>query len=135
MFHRLPGERRELIVEQLIAATQDVVSLKAKVDGLKHLGAGVAFSIASEQLRAMREALRRTFSQWLGSQDMRTWQPHVTIQNKVSRAEANALYLHLVESFCPRFIHITGLDLWDYQGGPWRHSTFVPLETSIGNAD
>ena len=120
MFHRLPGEYAGRIVETLerVAALQKPIS--AQVTGLRHLGAGVAFAIASPELYEVRQALRGAFVVWLNSQDMHKWQPHITIQNKVSRGEADQLFKALQTRFEPRQIRIVGLDLHAYLDGPWR---------------
>jgi len=38
---------------------------------------------------------------WLGGQDLQKWKPHITIQNKVSRQQADALHRRLSEDFGP----------------------------------
>jgi hypothetical protein len=47
MFHRLPGGFMARIVEHLIEVTDGHTPIAAEVSGLPHLGAGVAFTIAS----------------------------------------------------------------------------------------
>jgi hypothetical protein len=53
MFHRLPGEYREQVVQHLIEIAASYTSITADVSGLRHLGAGVAFTIASPELHAI----------------------------------------------------------------------------------
>jgi len=76
--------------------------------------------------------LRAEFVSWLGPQDMQKWQPHITIQNKVPKAKADHLYHELTQGFRAHDIEITGLDLWEYLGGPWRHSTFALFQHALG---
>jgi 2'-5' RNA ligase len=130
MFHRLPGEYSGRIVEQLerVADGCDVVS--AEVSELRHLGAGVAYSVTSPPLQEIHARLTAKFLTWLGPQDRQTWQPHITIQNKVSKSNADALYHELSQSFQAHSIQILGLDLWDYLGGPWRHAKLVPFSAT-----
>ncbi|MQY46310.1 2'-5' RNA ligase family protein [Rhizobiales bacterium RZME27] len=127
MFHRLPGENTQRIVDDLAEIAAGSPRIRAEVSGVRHLGAGVAFSIASPELQDIRAALKTKFSSWLGPQDIQKWQPHITIQNKVSKAKADLLYQHLSDSFRPQLIDITDLDLWEYLGGPWRHLSFASL--------
>jgi 2'-5' RNA ligase len=127
MFHRLPGEYRERIVEALTHVAGEAAQVTAAVSGLRHLGAGVAFTIASPELEAIRAELKTRFLRWLGPQDMQVWQPHITIQNKVSQATANSLYDELAHAFHPQPIRITGLDLWKYLGDPWQLETAMPF--------
>jgi hypothetical protein len=123
MFHRLPGEYREELLSHLAAVVAGHPPITASVTGLRHLGAGVAFTIASSELEAIHGRLRGAFMPWLGGQDMQTWQPHITVQNKVSRSAANTLHTALLEKFRPHTIEINGLDLWRYLGGPWQHES------------
>jgi 2'-5' RNA ligase len=121
MFHRLPGEYVEQIAGFLhdIAAKQ--ITFSANVAGVRHLGAGVAFMIESSELQDVHARLRSRFMPWLGGQDLQKWKPHITIQNKVSRQQADALHRRLSENFKPTKIEVTGVDLWRYLGGPWQH--------------
>lgn len=127
MFHRLPGEYRERIGETLAAVAAQAGMVEADVSGLRHLGAGVAFVITSSALQSIRAVLKEEFVTWLGSQDMQKWQPHITIQNKVPRAKADALHRDLSDDFRHYTIQMTGLDLWDYLDGPWQHAAFAPF--------
>lgn len=127
MFHRLPGEYLDRVVEILMATAASRSTFQADVSGLRHLGAGVAFSITSPALSHLRDELKTGFGQWLGPQDRQKWQPHITIQNRVSKTEADSLYRRLSESFVPQPIRITGLELWRYLGGPWKAERVVPL--------
>jgi hypothetical protein len=132
MFYRLPGEHRDRIGKTLtnVAARAGVTT--AKVSSLRHLGAGVAFVVTCPDLEDIRASLKAEFVTWLGSQDMQTWRPHITIQNKVPRATADALYRDLTASLEPHTIEILGLDLWNYLGGPWEHLAFAPFDTRPG---
>lgn len=131
MFHRLPGEHSERIVESLEQAAGGFDALSAEVNGLKHLGAGVAYSISCQPLQNIRTTLMAEFVSWLDPQDMQKWQPHITIQNKAPKATADQLYHELAQSFRAYQIEITGLDLWEYLGGPWRHATFALFRTAL----
>ncbi|MGV8938573.1 MAG: 2'-5' RNA ligase family protein [Allorhizobium sp.] len=121
MFHRLPGEYMSLIVQRLVEVAAGHTRITADISGLRHLGAGVAFTIASTDLQDIHAKLRLAFNPWLGGQDMQKWQPHITIQNKVSRLAADTLHAALVSEFKPHTIEIIGVDLWRYLGGPWQH--------------
>ncbi|AYD04751.1 2'-5' RNA ligase family protein [Neorhizobium sp. NCHU2750] len=127
MFHRLPGEYEARIVNALNLAAERMPASTAEVSGVRHLGAGVAYMIACPALEAIRGALKSAFVSWLGSQDMQTWRPHITIQNKVPRAKADELHRDLCARFQPWSILIAGLDLWAYLGGPWQHLAFAPF--------
>ncbi len=127
IFHHLPGQRLTAVCGQASEAVLTRASFSATVSGLQHLGAGVAFTIESPDLHDLRSDLLRRFGSWPGPQDLRKFRPHITIQNKVSRADADRLFSELKRVFQPRPIRISGLDLWSYLGGPWRHETLLKL--------
>lgn len=130
MFHRLPGEYEGKILDDLVILASRMNIFKAEITGLRHLGAGVAFLITSSELQDIRGTLKAKFISWLGSQDMQNWQPHITVQNKASKAKADALYRHLSNGFAPYLVEIDGLDLWEYLGGPWKHQGFAPFKST-----
>ena len=80
----------------------------------------MAIRIASPALEAMRDELSDAFAGLLMPQDTAAWQPHVTIQNKVSATEARALRTRLGAEFRSRPIRIDGLGSWTYQNGLWQ---------------
>jgi hypothetical protein len=125
MFHRLPGEYVGRIVEKLeqVAGRSEVITVE--VSGLRHLGAGVAYTITSKVLQEIRATRKAEFVSWLGSQDMQAWQPHITVQNNAPKPKADNLYRNLSQGFRSHPIDTTGLDLWEYLGGPWRHAKLV----------
>lgn len=127
MFHRLPGEYIRQIEQTLGAVAKRHSPFTAAVSSVRHLGAGVAFTIASPPLQTVRAELKEAFIAWLGSQDMQKWQPHITVQNKVSKVVADSLHRELVEAYEPGSIKIVGLDLWAYLGGPWQLEASVPF--------
>ena len=125
LFHRLPGER----LDKLRDALEDVASAlprqDAKVTGLQHLGGGVAYVLACPALELVRARLVQHFDEWLVPQDRQPWRPHITVQNKVTKAQADALFESLQAKFQPERLAIIGLDLWHYKGGPWEHEATV----------
>lgn len=130
MFHRLPGEYVEQIAGSLDEIAAEQMRFCAEVPGVRHLGAGVAFVIKSSELQDVYARLRSRFMPWLGGQDLQTWKPHITIQNKVSRKQADALHRRLSEDFRPSKIEVTGVDLWRYLGGPWQHERSATFENA-----
>lgn len=83
------------------------------------LGRGTAYRVASSELDGVRSRLAERFAPMLVPQDAGGWRPHVTIQNKVSPAEARALQAELSADFAPRPLVLRGLAAWFYRGGPW----------------
>jgi hypothetical protein len=92
---------------------------RATIAGLIDLGGGTAYRVESEELEGIRDDLAAAFRGLLIPQDQAGWRPHITIQNKVDRAEAKRLQQQLRATFQPRPLAIKGLASWRYMGGPW----------------
>jgi len=127
MFHRLPGACETQIVDALLSIAHETDAIIAGVNGVSHLGAGVANLIDSLRLQDVRATLKREFAAWLGPQENQKWQPHITVLNKSTKTEADNLYRNLSREFKPHPIWVTGLDLWEYRGGSWGQKTYVPF--------
>ena len=86
---------------------------------MRFLGRGVAYSLASSEVAALRAGLVSAWQPWLTAQDQQLHAPHVTVQNKVAPAAARALHERLLAEFVPYDVEARGLGLWRYLGGPW----------------
>jgi 2'-5' RNA ligase len=117
LFHHLPTLPAVTDLLRAVAGAQPTIPLE--VTGLMKLGRGVAFRIKSEPLTELQAYLRWQWREHLTPQDQQGFRPHVTVQNKVDPAAANALYEALSAGFRPFFATGTGLSLWEYHGGPW----------------
>lgn len=109
-----------------LAACTAAAAPRATIAGILDLGEGTALRVASEALEDMRADLADMFHGMLMPQDNGSWQPHITIQNKVEPKEARRLQASLRETFRPRHLHIKGLASWRYRDGLWQ-----PLKTHI----
>ena len=68
---------------------------------------------------ALRADIAEHFHGTLTAQDNHRPRLHITVQNKVQRAEAKALQAALRATFTPHTFAFTGLALHIYRGGPW----------------
>ena len=91
----------------------------AMIAGVIDLGQGTAFRVESEGLEDIRHDLALALGGLLTPQDMSSWRPHVTIQNKVEPKEAKRLQARLRAGFERRPLTIRELAVWRYLGGPW----------------
>ena len=91
----------------------------ARITGVVRLEQGVALRVASAGLEEIRARIAETFAPMLLPQDAGTWDPHITIQNKVIPSAAAALHQRLTRELSPRPLGIAGLGLWRYMDGPW----------------
>lgn len=121
LFHALPGAA----LDAVLADAKDVASAQApfpmRSAGVRFLGAGVAYTLVTPEGDALRSALVQRWSALLGRQDQaRRNALHITVQNKVAPAAARALHERLERCFVPEDVPAVGLDVWHYEGGPWR---------------
>jgi hypothetical protein len=119
LFHAVPPMLEPELRQRLAALAAELPPPRADVVGLMNLGGGTAFRIASDDLDRIRAELADAFRGVLTQQDSHGWRPHITIQNKVTAAEARALGETLERSFTPRPLRLTGLAYDHYAGGPW----------------
>ncbi len=119
LFHHLPGEQIASIQDMLALWCSGQRCFPIDVTGLRSLGRGVAYTLQSPELPALRTHFATAWASWLTPQDRQKHQPHVTVQNNVDPKEARALLGELSENFVPFRAEGIGLDLWWYRGGPW----------------
>jgi len=130
LFHHLPGERLREVAKACAREAGSTPIFDVQVEGLRKLGRGVAFTIGSPELIALRARLAQVFADDLTPQDRQEFRPHVTIQNKVAPAEANALFDRMDEDFASWTARADALLLWHYRGGPWEAAGRFPLALS-----
>jgi len=118
LFHALPGEQLDAVRADLAEAA-DRPAFDVAVTGVRFLGRGVAYSLASTEVAALRAGLVSSWEPWLTPQDQQLHAPHVTVQNKVAPPAARALHERLLTEFVPYDVGARGLGLWRYLGGPW----------------
>ncbi len=118
LFHSLPGDATTRHVLEEAAAGQRPFALQ--MDGVRSMGRGVMYTLASPELMGLHRRLSERFTPFLIPQDKQPLRPHVVVQNKVEPAEAKALLAQLGAGFQSRSIEATGLLWWEYLGGPWR---------------
>ncbi len=121
LFHQLPA--LEEIAEILESAAQHP-PFQIKVTGLRSLGRGVAYTLASPELKVLHAGLAQRFREHLQPQDRQPFHPHIVIQNKATPERARILLAQLQSNFDPFEAQAIGLTLWNYLGGPWERVHF-----------
>ena len=127
LFHALPGERLDAVRADLAAAARRPPFAVA-VTGVRFLGRGVAYDLASAGLDRLRAGLADAWSPWLTPQDRQRHRAHVTVQNKVAPEVARALHERLSASFASGAGTARGLGLWRYLDGPWGAVDAFPFD-------
>lgn len=119
LFHQLPPSCHDELDRLLRRMAADTPPPTASLREVYSLGRGVAFRIDSPDLLAIRDRIADHFAGMLTAQDQGTPRLHITVQNKVTPAEARALLAGLSENFRSRPLSIVGLAAHHYRGGPW----------------
>lgn len=124
LLHALPpsaeGEVRRLLGEQASRMGEP----EAEIAGIMDLGGGTAFAIRSPGLEALHADLADRLSGLIQQRDDRPLRLHITVQNKVLRAEARALQTTLNAAVRPERFRFIGLLL-----SRWRDEAWQPTQT------
>lgn len=118
LFHSLPGTAATGHALREAAAGQSPFAMR--MDGVRSMGRGVMYTLASPQLLGLHRTLAGSFTAFLTPQDKQPLRPHVVVQNKVEPGEAKLLLAQLQAGFVSRDVGAEGLLWWEYLGGPWR---------------
>ena len=127
LFHHLPGDQRAEVERALATACAVQGAAEVAVTGLRSLGRGVAYTLETPEMEALRSRLAAPWRDRLTAQDRQRWRPHVTVQNKVPPQDARDLLERLSREFAPFRATATGLALWRYRGGPWENEAILPF--------
>ena len=118
LFHALPPSAEDEVRECLTTMASGP-PVQGHLEGLMSLDRGVALRLSSPDMLDLRDELALRFRGLLTSQDEHRPRLHVTIQNKVPPAEAEATLAMLERVVEPRGFVFRGLGLHRYRGGPW----------------
>ncbi|MBY6014682.1 2'-5' RNA ligase family protein [Qipengyuania gaetbuli] len=119
LFHALPAQCEDELRRYLARLTGEIAPVRGQVEGLMPLGGGTAIKLSSPDMLALRDEIAEHFRGMLTNQDQHRPRLHVTIQNKVTGKEAQALQTQLAGTIEPRAFTFPGLSLHAYRGGPW----------------
>ena len=127
LFHHLPDAGQDALLTDIRRECARQAAFAVTVTGLRNLGRGVAYTLESHELLALRQRLAAAWWEWLTPQDRQKFKPHVTIQNKVAPEVARATLFALQAAWQPPTAVALGLHLWIYRQGPWEHLATTPF--------
>lgn len=125
LFHHLPGDRAGEVAARLDRVAADRPRPAFRVASVMPLGRGAAYRLDLPAGDALRREIGAGFT--LTAQDRGGLRVHVTVQNKVSREEAQATLETLRAGFTPWDGQAHALRLWWYRGGPWEEVGRYPF--------
>ena len=120
LFHALPSALRDEVSTALAEAASGP-GLTVRVQEVYSLGGGVAYRLACPALVRLHAQWQARWESHLTRQDAQPLRLHVTVQNKVTGAEARRTLADLRDGFEPWTTPGVALELWRYDGGPWTH--------------
>ncbi len=120
LFHAFAPSLREELRGVLARLAGEWGPPPARIEGLMNLGRGTALAIRSPAMLALREAIAGHFHGSLTAQDSHHPRLHITVQNKVTQAEARALQRTLGPAVQGRDFAFTGLGLHRYLAPLWQ---------------
>jgi hypothetical protein len=119
LFHALPAQLATELRELLVRMAARNAPIPATLEGVMSLGRGTALKIMSPAMLDLRADIADHFRGMLTAQDSHPPRLHVTVQNKVSPAQAKILQAELAAIVRPRDFAFPGMALFRYRGGPW----------------
>lgn len=125
LLHRLPAGLP--LIDALLKRLANRSLMQVEVTGISNMGNGVAYTLEAAELFTLHTAMQDCFKPYLISKDRRPWQPHITVQNKVTAFKALQTTEHLLQQFKPFSIMATGISAWYYLKGPWQLKEFYPF--------
>lgn len=120
LFHHLPSEQLNEIEEILKEVASHQYEFPLIFPKVKFFGQGCGIEVESTELISLQFKLFNRWSEYLTEQDKQKFQPHITIQNKVPPEAARITFEELRNTWQVRRGKAVGLQLWNYQGGPWQ---------------
>ena len=127
LFHHLPS-RESSILDDLQNWSCAYAPFSLQITDVKSIGKGVAYKIESPELAQLHKTMQTKWKPWLTPQDCQKLWPHITVQNKVSPAQANETLQILNACFQPLTATALGFQLWTYRGGPWEFFKNFPFQ-------
>ena len=119
LFHAFAPSLLDELCDFIPQIAREHAPPRGEITGLMNLGKGTAIRLHAPDLLAIRREIAEHFHGMLTDQDLHDPRPHITIQNKVTKEEAQALQAALEPQIEPRTFAFPGLELHRYLGGPW----------------
>lgn len=126
LFHGLPPSA-EQAVTGLLAELAAERPPEARISGLMDLGGGTAFAVESPEMAAMHAEMAERLHGLIQQKDQRPLRLHITVQNKVPRAQARTLQAELSRSFAPQTFRFRGFGLYGWTGDLWQQLRVFPF--------
>ena len=119
LFRHLPGKDPDATRDTIMKICDDTDPFEILVTAPTSLANGVALRITSPELFTFRARIAEAFSGELKGSDRKPFEPHMTIQNRVTRRRAKRTLGVVRACFEPFTAQAEGVEFWAYQSGRW----------------
>lgn len=122
LFHALPGSQIGKIKADIQSLTKRTRPFAIYTDKAYKFATnnGVGVNVSNVRpVRRLQRSLAKRWSEFLSTQDSRTFRPHYTITSKVSEDEAEEAFQRISEDFQSSTGEVDGLALFKYDNGRW----------------
>lgn len=128
LFRHLPGKDPEATAATVEAICATTPRFSIEVSAPMSLSNGVALALVADELMTLRAQIAEAFADELTRQDQRPFEPHMTVQNRVTRRRAQRTLGAVRAHFTPFTAEGRGVALWFYQAGGWEDFTTLPFD-------
>jgi hypothetical protein len=119
LFRQLPGRELDAVRRRIKLICAEAAPPVVTVTEVVRRDAGVAFRVRSPALVDICDELAAGWFGLLTPQDRAGFSGQITIQNKVTAAEAKAAQVKLAAGFAPFATRAVAIALWRYCDGAW----------------
>jgi hypothetical protein len=119
LFRQLPGRELDAVRRRIKTICAEVAPPLVTVTEAERRKCSVAFRLRAPLLADVHAELAAGFTGLLTPQDRAGFAGRITVQNKVTPAEARATQALLAAAFTPFTTRAVALALWRYCDGPW----------------
>ena len=128
LFRSLPGRDPDAVKARVEELCGGMTTFPVEVPGPMLLSNGVALRLEARELLSLRQRMAEEFWAHLTRHDRREFEPHMTVQHRVTRRRAQRTLGAVKGKFVPFTATAEGVALWFYDGGPWEAFAEIRFE-------
>lgn len=127
LFHGLPPSASDAVDAVLARLGAGHAPPEARIAGLMDIGNGTALAVDCAAMVALHEEIAEALHGLVQQRDARPLRLHITVQAKVSRAEAEALQAELRPHIPSRAFRFRGFGIYRWDGALWNFAKLHPF--------
>lgn len=131
LFHGLPPSASDAVEDVLARLAARHAPPEARIAGLMDLGHGTALAVDSPVIAVLHAEIAAALHGLIQQRDARRLRPHITVQAKVGRAEAEALQRELRPRITSCSFRFRGFGLYRWDGALWNFAKLHPFRGKV----